>query len=264
MADPKKTATRARRSPKAADPKGAGASVVAPSKGAAPVKGAAPARSAAKRAPKAAAKAAATPPTLAAKVQEVVETTREAPAQLALRVPPAVETPAAAAMKAIEGAVEAAKPLEAAVPAPVAAAVETVRTVLGAAPKADEIVAPAARLVESAAERARSAYARAQATGDHLRQAMSETAAASTRGALEVNGKVIDALVAQSDAAFDVWRRSLAAGSIAEAMRLQTSGAREVYETASSHWRDVAETATRWLGSTIRPIQAAAEQTRRG
>src|SRR5688572_23844664 len=96
---------------------------------------------------KTAARARRSPKGAAARVQEVVETTREAPAQLALPVPPAVETPAAAAMKAIEGAVEAARPLEAAVPAPVMAAVETVRTVLGAGPKADEIVAPAARLV---------------------------------------------------------------------------------------------------------------------
>ena len=80
---------------------------------------------------------------------------------------------------------------------------------------------------------------------------------ASTRGALELNGKVLDAVRAQSDATFELWRSTLTAGSFSEAVRAQASGARQLYETTATHWRDVAETTTRWLGSTVKPIQAA-------
>jgi hypothetical protein len=122
---------------------------------------------------------------------------------------------------------------------------------------ADEMTAPAARLLEAGGEHARQAYARAQATTEQMRHAMTETAAASTRGALEVNGKVLDAVRAQSDATFELWRSTLTAGSFAEAVRAQASGARQLYETTATHWRDVAETTTRWLGSAVKPIQSA-------
>jgi hypothetical protein len=215
---------------------------------------------------KAAAKAASGP----AKVTGAAAPKRAAP-ELDLTAPadpaPAAK-PVAAAMQVIEAAVEAARPMPPAparpVSAPVAAAVETVRSVMKAAPKADEVVVPAARLMEAGAERAREAYAHAQATGEHFRQAVGETAMVTTRGALEVNGKILDALRAQSDAAFDLWRQALSASSFSEAVRLQTRGARQVYETAATHWKDVAETTTRWLGSTVMPIRSAIDQSRRG
>lgn len=123
-------------------------------------------------------------------------------------------------------------------------------------------VAPA-RLFEAGTEQARAVYSRAQATTTQLRDAVTETATATTRGALEVNDKVLDALRAQSDAAFDLWRSTLTAGSFAEAVRVQATGARAVYETAATHWRDVAETTTRWIGASMKPIQSAWTSPRR-
>jgi hypothetical protein len=104
-------------------------------------------------------------------------------------------------------------------------------------------------------EQARQAYARAQATSQTLRQAVTETAAATGQGVLEVNGKVIDAMRAQSDAAFDLWRTTLTAGSVSEAIRAQTSGTRQVYETATTQWKDVAEATNRLLTTMMKPMQ---------
>jgi hypothetical protein len=142
---------------------------------------------------------------------------------------------------------------------PAAQAVETAVAATAKAfssPSAETVVAPAKHLIEIGTEQVRQAYANVQATGASFRQAMAETANATTRGALEVNGKVIEALRAQSDAAFDVWRSALTAGSFSEAVQLQASGARQVYETAAAHWKDVADTTRRWLGTTVRPFQA--------
>jgi hypothetical protein len=124
-------------------------------------------------------------------------------------------------------------------------------------PTTNPVIGPATRLMEAGAEQARQVYARAQASNESLRQAMTETASTTTRAAFEVQEKVLDAIRAQSDATFDLWRSTLTAGSLSEAVRVQTSGVREVYETATSHWQDVAATTTRWFGATLRPFQSA-------
>jgi hypothetical protein len=124
-------------------------------------------------------------------------------------------------------------------------------------PMANPVIGPATRLMEAGAERTREVYAHAQAANESLRQAMTETASTTSHGALEIQEKVLDALRAQSDAAFDLWRSTLAAGSLSEAVRVQTSGVREFYETATSHWQDVAASTARWFGASMRPFQSA-------
>jgi hypothetical protein len=120
------------------------------------------------------------------------------------------------------------------------------------APVAD-LVAPAAGSAETVAAPA----ARLMATGESLRRAVAETTTATTRGAFEVNSKLIDAVRAQSDAAFDLWRSTVTAKSLSEAIRIQASGVRHAYETAATHWKDLADSTTRWFGSTVRSIQSA-------
>jgi hypothetical protein len=120
-----------------------------------------------------------------------------------------------------------------------------------------EIALPATRLLEVGAEQARDAYARARATTANLREAITESANATTRGALEVNGKVIKAWQAQNDATFEALQSALRATTLSDVIRAQTSGARQVYETAATHWRDVAESTTRWFGTAVKPIQSA-------
>jgi hypothetical protein len=115
---------------------------------------------------------------------------------------------------------------------------------------------PAAQLLETGAAQARETYVQARAAGESLRQAMAETAQATTLGALEVNGRMMEALRAQSDVAFDLWRAALRTNSLSDAISLQATGARQVYETAANHWADVAESTRRWLGATVRPFQA--------
>lgn len=89
-----------------------------------------------------------------------------------------------------------------------------------------------------------------------LRGAMSESATRTAQGALEVHGKMIEAFRAQGDAAFDLWRATLAAGSLSEAIRLQASGVRQAYDMAASHWHDMARTTAKWLDSSTKPIRA--------
>ncbi|MGO4572912.1 phasin family protein [Microvirga sp. 2TAF3] len=89
---------------------------------------------------------------------------------------------------------------------------------------------------------------------DALRQAMREAVSATARGALEVNEKIIEAFQTQSDVAIDLWRSTIAAPHLSEALRLQTTGTRHAYETASAQWKDIAETTARWFNGSLQPL----------
>jgi hypothetical protein len=126
-----------------------------------------------------------------------------------------------------------------------------------AAKRAAETVASVQATAATGADQARDTFERSQAASASFHHAVAETAAATTRGALEVNAKVLEALRAQSDAALDLWRSALTAESFSEAVRVQTSGARQAYDSVAHHWKDVAETTNRWLGAAMRPLQSA-------
>ncbi|WP_230531238.1 phasin family protein [Microvirga roseola] len=99
--------------------------------------------------------------------------------------------------------------------------------------------------------------------GDALRLAMGESLAASARGALEVSDKVIDALQSQSHAALDLWRGAFSTPHLPEAFHNQASAARQAYETASAQWKDIAETAARWMTRSVEPLQSALQRPMR-
>lgn len=82
--------------------------------------------------------------------------------------------------------------------------------------------------------------------------AVKETYAA--QGLVELNAKMFDMLCAQSDKTFALWRATLTAGSVAEAVRVQTAGIREVYEATAAQWRDIAQTTQRMLGQSVQPL----------
>lgn len=98
---------------------------------------------------------------------------------------------------------------------------------------------------------------RIAAPGESLRRAVAESATVTTRGALEVNSKLLEAFRAQSDVTLNVWRSVAACSSLSEAMRLQAVGARQAYETAAEHWKDIAETAGLWFNRSVEPIRSA-------
>ena len=90
-----------------------------------------------------------------------------------------------------------------------------------------------------------------------LRQAMGEAVNASAHGALAVNDKVIEALQTQSHAVLDLWRSAVSAPHLSDALRLQSSGAREAYETAQAQWKDIAATTAHWFNKTVEPLSSA-------
>ncbi len=131
------------------------------------------------------------------------------------------------------------------------AAAETTETLVEASP-APQSLAPTVQPIEVGA-----IFFSARKKGDAIRQAMSEAVAASAKGALEVNGKIIEALNIQSNAALDLWRSAIKPSPLPEAFQAQTSATRQAYQTASEQWKDVAETTALWFTRSLEPLQSA-------
>jgi hypothetical protein len=122
------------------------------------------------------------------------------------------------------------------------------------------IIAPSVQVAPSAQVAEVVKLSPVQERGEVLRQAVSEAVAVTAKGALEVNGKIIEALTAQSDAALELWRSALTAPHLSEAIRVQTSGTRQAYENASAQLRDIAETTAHWFNKSIEPLHSVLQR----
>jgi hypothetical protein len=109
---------------------------------------------------------------------------------------------------------------------------------------------------------ARAIFSSAKKQGDVLRQAMSEAVAASARGALEVNDKIIDAVNAQRHVALDLWRSALSPSPLPDVVKAQSLATRQAYETASAQWKDIAQTTALWFTKSLEPLQSALHRSR--
>jgi hypothetical protein len=129
-------------------------------------------------------------------------------------------------------------------------AAETVETILEAKPASLPTIATPP--VEAGA-----IFSSAKKQGDALRQAMSEAVAASAKGALEVNDKIIEAVNTQRHAALDLWRSAISPSPLPEAFKAQSHATRQAYEAASAQWKDIAETTALWFTKSLEPLQTA-------
>jgi hypothetical protein len=105
----------------------------------------------------------------------------------------------------------------------------------------------------SGVEQASAVLARAQESSENLRGAV----AATTRGLVEINTKMFEHARAQADAAVDLWRSALSAGSVSEAIRVQASGIRQACESTAAHWKDLASTAGHAMGEATTALHSA-------
>jgi hypothetical protein len=135
-------------------------------------------------------------------------------------------------------------------------AAETVEAVRETKPAS--LPATAATTIEAGA-----IFSSAKKQGDALRQAVSEAVAASAKGALEVNDKIIDAMNTQRFAALDLWRSAISPSPLPETLKAQSQATRQVYETASAQWKDIAETTALWFTKSLEPLQSAPHRSSR-
>ncbi|MBF9195685.1 phasin family protein [Microvirga terrestris] len=137
---------------------------------------------------------------------------------------------------------------------PAVTALETVKATKPATqPKVPEVLPVAAEAVFSSAKK----------QGDAFRQAVSEAVTASAEGALEVNGKIIDALTIQSSTALDLWRSAISSAPLPEALKAQSQATRQAYESASAQWKAIAESTALWFTKSLEPLHSAFQRSAR-
>lgn len=128
-----------------------------------------------------------------------------------------------------------------------------------AALEADTAAKPAMQPTAAAGKPAapEALFSSAKQQGDAFRQAVGEAVTASAKGALEVNGKIIDALTIQSSAALDLWRSAISPAPLPEALKAQSQATRQAYEAASAQWKDIAESTALWFTKSLEPLHSA-------
>jgi hypothetical protein len=145
--------------------------------------------------------------------------------------------------------------------APVVETVEVIEAAKPVVPAAAPAVSPPAPVVETV-KKAEEVFSTVRNQGDALRHAMRESATVSAKGALEVNGKIIEALHSQGHAAIELWRSTLDNSDLQTAFKAQTQAARQAFENASVQWKDIAETTAQWMTKSFEPLQSALHRPR--
>jgi hypothetical protein len=105
------------------------------------------------------------------------------------------------------------------------------------------------------------AYSRAQEIGEAFRRASAESASASARGMAEINSKVMDLVRAQNETNLALWRSMVSAGSVSDALKAQSAGLKQAYESTTSHWVEITATFGKVFGSVVDPLRSTWTKT---
>jgi hypothetical protein len=134
-------------------------------------------------------------------------------------------------------------------------------TVVAAVPTAKSVTQTKAVEVKPVATQA--PFSSAQKQGDAFRQAVGEVVTASAKGALELNGKIIDAWTTQSTTALDLWRSAISPAPLPETLKAHSQATRQAYEAASAQWKDIAESTALWFTKSLEPLHSAFQRSGR-
>jgi phasin len=124
-----------------------------------------------------------------------------------------------------------------------------------------EVPAAFREATEKGIENAREAYAKIKTAAEDATDLMEDTFETSRQGVVEFNHKAVDAAKANTDAAFSFMKDLMAAKSVAEAIELQSSYAREQFDALSAQTKDMQEFATKLSTDVTAPVKEAVEKT---
>ncbi|MEP0232879.1 phasin [Roseibium sp.] len=124
-----------------------------------------------------------------------------------------------------------------------------------------EVPAVFREATEKGIEQARDAYAKVKTAAEDATDVMEDTFETSRQGAVEFNHKAVDAAKANTDAAFTFIKDVMAAKTLAEAIELQSTFARQQFDTLSSQAKDMQEFATKLSSDVTAPVKDAFEKS---
>ncbi|MGY6646403.1 MAG: phasin family protein [Salinarimonas sp.] len=124
-------------------------------------------------------------------------------------------------------------------------------------PGGDAVAKPLRMALDLSTQSARDGYVRARESQDALQKACASSVDAASRGLVALNAQWIDLMRMQSDTTLGLWRATITAPSLSEAVKAQTSGMRQAYDSTASQLKAIAETGTRVASETTEPLRKA-------
>ena len=114
---------------------------------------------------------------------------------------------------------------------------------------------------EKSIEQAREAYAKVKTAAEDATDLMEDTFETSRQGAVEFNHKAVDAAKANTDAAFSFVKDLMAVKTVAEAIELQSTYARQQFDALTAQAKDMQEFATKLSTDVTAPVKDAFEKS---
>ena len=116
-------------------------------------------------------------------------------------------------------------------------------------------------LVEKGIVETRARYTQAKSVAEETSAAVEASFGATRDGVIAFNVKTIEAIKADADANFELFKSLAAAKSVSEVVTLQTEFARKRFEEASSRSKELAELARKVADQAVAPIKAHVAKT---
>ena len=127
---------------------------------------------------------------------------------------------------------------------------------LSALPQA-EIPAVFRDFAEKAVAQAKTSFAKLKEAAEEATDAIEDTYETARAGLVEINGKSLDAVKANSDAAYGFAKSLLAVKTFAEAIELQSTFVRQQFEAISAQAKELQETAAKVAADSTKPAKDA-------
>jgi len=124
-----------------------------------------------------------------------------------------------------------------------------------------EVPAAFREATEKGIENAREAYAKVKTAAEDATDLMEDTFETSRQGVVEFNHKAVDAAKVNADAAFTFIKDIMSVKTLAEAIELQSTFARQQFDTLSNQSKEMHELATKLGTDVSAPVKEAMEKT---
>ena len=124
-----------------------------------------------------------------------------------------------------------------------------------------EVPAAFREATEKGIESAREAYAKVKTAAEDATDLMEDTFETSRQGVVEFNHKAVDAAKTNADATFNFIKDIMSAKTVAEAIELQSTFARQQFDALSAQTREMQELATKLGTDVSAPVKEAVEKS---
>lgn len=124
-----------------------------------------------------------------------------------------------------------------------------------------EVPAAFREATEKGIENAREAYAKVKTAAEDATDLMEDTFETSRQGVVEFNHKAVDAAKANVDATFNFMKDIMSVKTVAEAIELQSTFARQQFDTLSTQTKEMQELATKLGTDVSAPVKEAVEKS---